>query len=93
MTRNLLRLAALAFVLATTFGLTLSRPALAQTCGTGEVFARCTRTCCGSGVTTTYSRTGAGNSCLAAKSACSSCLPACPSGQSVCGSTFGPCLF
>lgn len=93
MTRNLLRLAALVFVLVATFGPTLPRPALAQSCGTGEVFVRCTKKCCGpGGATNTYSRTGVGNSCLAARSACASCLPACPSGYSVCGSTYGPCL-
>ena len=94
MTRNLLRLAALVFVLATTFGLTLPRPALAQlTCGTGDYFVRCTKKCCGPGVTTTYTRSGVGRDCVGARSACSTCLPACPAGQSPCGTTFGPCLF
>ena len=93
MTRNLLRLAVLVFVLATTFGLTLPRPALAISCGTGDYFENCTRTCCGNGVTTIYSRQGIGSSCAAAKSACSGCLPACPAGQSLCGSSFGTCMF
>src|SRR4051812_42180756 len=92
MTRNLLRLALLVFVLSTTFGLTLPRPALAVTCGTGSFFVNCSKKCCGDGVTTTYTRTGLGNSCTNAKSTCSSCLPACPSGQSLCGGpTFGTC--
>jgi hypothetical protein len=93
MTRALLRLALLVFALFTAFGLTLPRPALAQlTCGSGDFFNGCTKTCCGPGVTTTYSRTGFGSSCSAARSACSSCLPACPSGQSLCsGPTFGTC--
>jgi hypothetical protein len=93
MTRNLLRLAVLVFALATTFGLTLPRPAAAISCGTGDYFVNCTKKCCGPGVTTTYTRQGIGRDCIAAKSACSTCLPACPAGQSVCGSTFGPCLF
>ncbi len=93
MTRILLRLGVLVFVLSMTFGLTLPRPALAITCGTGDFFTTCTKKCCGPGVTTTYTRTGLGSSCTAAKSACSSCLPACPSGQSLCGSTFGACGF
>jgi hypothetical protein len=93
MTRNLLRLAALAFVLAATFGLTLPRPALAISCGTGDHFVSCTKTCCGNGVTTIYNRQGVGRDCTGAKAACSSCLPACPSGQSLCGSSFGNCVF
>lgn len=93
MTRNLVRLALLAFALSTAFGLTLPRPALAITCGTGDHFTSCTKTCCGDGVTTTYSRTGLGSSCGAAKSACTSCLPACPAGQSLCGSSTGACGF
>ncbi len=94
MTRNLLRLALLAFALSTAFGLTLPRPALAVTCGTGDFFTNCSKKCCGPGVTTTYTRTGLGGSCSAAKSACSSCLPACPSGQTLCsGPTFGVCGF
>jgi hypothetical protein len=94
MTRNLLRLAALVFVLYTTFGLTLPRPAVASTsCGTGDHFVSCTKTCCGPGVTTIYNRQGVGNACLAAKNACSGCLPPCPAGQSVCGSTFSNCAF
>lgn len=94
MTRNLLRLAAVVFVLATTFGLTLPRPALAATtCGAGDHFVSCKKTCCGPGVTTIYSRQGIGTSCTAAKSACSVCLPACPSGQTVCGSTYANCVF
>jgi len=93
MTRNLLRLAALVFVLSTAFGLTLPRPALAISCGTGDYFVNCTKTCCGNGVTTIYNRQGIGNSCTAAKSACSGCLPACPSGQTLCGSSFGLCMF
>jgi len=95
MTRNLLRLAALAFVLCTTFGLTLPRPAAAvvTSCGTGDHFVSCTKTCCGPGVTTIYNRQGVGNDCVGAKTACSKCLPACPSGQSLCGSTFGNCAF
>lgn len=44
MTRNLVRLAALVFVLAATFGLTLPRPALAITCGTtGDYFVNCSK--------------------------------------------------
>jgi hypothetical protein len=94
MIRNLLRLAVLVFALATTFGLTLPRPAEAQSCGTGGYFVRCSKKCCGTGVTTTYSRTGFGTSCLSARSACSTCLPACPSGQSLCGGpTFATCGF
>jgi hypothetical protein len=93
MTRNLLRLAVLAFALATTFGLTPPRPAAAATCGSGEFLNKCTRKCCGSDVTTTYYSSGLGGSCTAARSACSSCLPACPAGQTVCGSTAGPCLY
>jgi hypothetical protein len=94
MTRNLLRLAVLVFALSTTFGLTLPRPALAVTCGSGGFFTNCSKKCCGPGVTTTYFRTGLGNSCTAAKSACLSCLPACPAGQSLCsGLSFGPCGF
>jgi len=93
MTRNLLRLAALAFVLYTTFNFTLPRPALAVTCGTGGVFVPCTKKCCGPGVVTTYSRTGVGSTCTAAKNTCLSCLPACPSGQSPCGTTLGVCMF
>jgi hypothetical protein len=94
MTRNLLRLAVLAFALSTTFGVTLPRPALAVTCGTGDFFVNCSKKCCGPGVTTTYTRTGLGSSCTAAKSAYLSCLPACPSGQSLCaGPTFGTCGF
>lgn len=94
MTRNLLRLAALVFALVASFGLTPPRPAVAATsCGTGSYFVNCTKKCCGPGVTTTYSRQGIGSECLAARSACSRCLPACPAGQSVCGSTFGACLF
>ncbi|MBW8874885.1 MAG: hypothetical protein JF614_07970 [Acidobacteria bacterium] len=92
MTRNLLRLAVLVFALSATFGLTLPRPALAVTCGSGNFFTSCTKKCCGPGVTTTFNRTGLGSSCGAARSACSSCLPACPSGQSLCGGpTFGAC--
>jgi hypothetical protein len=92
MNRNLLRLAVLVFALSTTFGLTLPRPALAVSCGSGDYFVNCTKKCCGPGVITTYYRTGIGGSCTAAKSACSGCFPACPSGQSLCGSTFGPCM-
>jgi hypothetical protein len=94
MTRNLFRLALLAFALATTFGLTLPRPALAVTCGSGDHFVNCSKKCCGDGVTTTYTRTGLSSTCTGAKSACSSCLPACPSGQTLCGGpTFGTCGF
>jgi hypothetical protein len=93
MTRNLLRLALLVFALSTAFGLTLPRPALAITCGTGDHFVSCTKTCCGNGVTTIYNRQGVGNDCVGAKSACSRCLPACPAGQSLCGSSFGTCVF
>ena len=94
MTRNLLRLALLVFVLSTTFALTLPRPALAVICGSGDFFVNCTKKCCGPGVTTTYSRTGIGSSCSAARSTCLSCLPACPAGQSLCGGpTPGPCGF
>lgn len=92
MNRNLLRLAALVFVLATTFGLTLPRPALAISCGTGSWYVSCSKKCCGPGVTTTFYRQGVGNDCVGARSACSSCLPACPSGQSLCGTTFGACV-
>jgi len=93
MTRNLLRLAVLVFALSTIFGLTLPRPALAITCGTGNFFVSCSKKCCGPGVTTTYTRVGAGGSCLSAKSTCGSCLPACPSGQSLCsGPTYGACM-
>jgi hypothetical protein len=92
MTRNLLRVAALVFVLAATFWLTLPRPALAISCGTGSWFVSCTKKCCGPGVTTTYSRQGVGNDCQGAKAACSGCLPACPAGQSLCGSTVGTCV-
>jgi hypothetical protein len=91
MTRTLLRLALLVFALSTAFGLSLPRPALAVSCGTGDFFTTCSKTCCGPGVTTIYTRTGFGASCSAAKSACSSCLPACPAGQSPCGSSFGAC--
>lgn len=93
MTRNLLRLAVLVSVLAATFGLTLLRPALAQlTCGSGDYFVSCSKTCCGPGVTTTYSRTGLGTSCSAARSACLSCLPACPPDQTLCdGPKSGTC--
>src|SRR5689334_15952555 len=93
MNQNLLRLAALAFVFATTVWLSLPHPAQAISCGTGEFFVSCTKKCCGPGVTTTYNRQGVGNSCLAAKSACAGCLPACPSGQSLCGSTYANCMF
>jgi len=93
MTRNLLRLALLVFTLSTAFGLTLPRPALAITCGSGDHFTSCTKTCTGPGVTTTYTRTGLGSTCAAAKSACSSCLPACPAGQTLSGTTFGACGF
>ncbi len=91
MTRNLLRLTVLAFALVTTFGLTLPRPALAQlSCGSGNYFVGCSKKCCGPGVTTTYNRTGLGSTCSAAKTACRNCLPACPSGQSLCaGPTVG----
>ena len=92
MTRNLLRLAALVFVLATTFGLSLPRPAMAISCGTGSVFTNCSKTCCGNGVTTIYTRQGIGNDCIGAKSACTRCLPACPSGQTLCGSSSGNCV-
>lgn len=92
MNRNLLRMAALVFVLSTTFGLTLPRPALAITCGSGSWYVSCTKKCCGPGVTTTYYRSGAGNDCLGARSACSSCFPACPAGQSPCGTTVGTCV-
>lgn len=85
MTRNLLRLAVLVFVLCTTFGLSLPRPALAVSCGSGNFFVGCSKKCCGAGVTTTYTRTGLGNTCSAAKSTCLGCLPACPSGQTLCG--------
>lgn len=95
MTRNLLRLAVLVFALSTTFfGLTPPPSAEAQSCGSGGFFVRCTKKCCGSaGGSNTYVRTGFGTSCTAAKSACSSCLPACPSGQSPCGTTFATCGF
>ena len=94
MTRNLLRLALLVFALCTALGLSLPRPALAVTCGTGDFFTGCSKKCCGPGVTTTYTRTGLGNSCTAARSACLSCLPACPPGQSLCsGPSTGPCGF
>lgn len=95
MTRNLLRLAALVFVLATIVTLNLPRPALAQTtCGTnGDFFVSCTKKCCGPGVTTTYNRSGRGTDCINARSRCSTCLPACPAGQTLCsGPTFGSCL-
>lgn len=85
MTRNLLRLAVLVFALSTAFGLALPRPALAVTCGTGNYFNNCSKKCCGPGVTTTYTRTGLGNTCSAARSTCLSCLPSCPAGQSLCG--------
>lgn len=95
MARNLLRLTLLALALATTFGLTLPRPSFAQTtCGTGDYFVSCSKRCCGPGVTTTYNRTGLGTSCSNARSRCSTCLPACPAGQSLCsGPTFGLCGF
>lgn len=95
MTRNLLRLAALAVVLSTTLVLTLPRPALAATsCGTGDHFVSCTKKCCGPGVITTYFRQGVGHDCVGAKSACSGCFPTtCPAGQSPCGTTFGNCAF
>jgi len=93
MTRNLLRLALLVFALSTALGLTLPRPAAAITCGTGDHFVSCTKTCCGNGVTTTYNRQGVGVDCGTAKGHCSSCLPACPAGQSLCGSSFGVCVF
>jgi hypothetical protein len=92
MTRNLLRLAVLVFALATTFGLSLPRPVLAVSCGTGDFFVSCTKKCCGPGVITTYFRQGIGHDCIGAKSACSSCFPGCPAGQSPCGTTFGNCL-
>ena len=94
MTRNLLRLASLVFVFATALGLTLPRPALAfyAVCGTGDYFVNCTKTCCGNGVTTTYSLQGVGGDCGSAKSACGSCVT-CPAGQSPCGSSFGTCMF
>jgi hypothetical protein len=92
MNRNLLRVAALVFVLATTFWLSVPRPALAILCGSGSWFVPCTKKCCGPGVTTTYSRSGAGNDCQGAKAACGSCLPACPAGQTLCGSTMGVCM-
>ena len=92
MTRNLLRLALLVFALSTAF-LSLPRPALAITCGSGDHFTSCTKTCTGPGVVTTYTRTGLGSTCAAAKSACSSCLPACPAGQTLSGTTFGACGF
>jgi hypothetical protein len=94
MTRNLLRLAVLVFVLSTTFWLALPRPALAITCGTtGDWFVSCTKKCCGPGVTTIYTRSGRGFDCLNAKSKCSTCFPACPAGQSQCGGiTFGNCV-
>lgn len=93
MTRNLLRLAVLVVALSTTFGLTPPRLAEAATsCGTGSYFVSCTRKCCGPGVTTTYYRQGVGRDCLGAKSACTSCFPACPAGQSLCGSTMGTCM-
>ena len=84
MTRNLLRLAVLVFALSTAFGLALPRPALAVTCGTGNYFNNCSKKCCGAGVTTTYTRTGLGSTCSGARSRCLSCLPACPSGQTLC---------
>ena len=94
MTRNLLRLAVLVFALSTTFGLSLPRPALAVSCGNGDFFTTCKKTCCGPGVTTTFTRTGLGNSCSNARSVCSSCLPPCPAGQTLCsGPTFGACGF
>ena len=94
MTRNLLRLAVLVFVLSTTFGLSLPRPALAVTCGNGGFFTTCRKTCCGPGVTTTFTRTGLGNSCTNARSVCLNCLPPCPAGQTLCsGPTFGACGF
>ena len=93
MTRNLLRLAALVFVVATTVWFSLPHPAQAISCGSGDYFVNCTKTCCGDGVTTIYSRQGIGSSCAGAKSACSGCLPACPPGQTPCGSSFGLCMF
>jgi hypothetical protein len=93
MTRNLLRLASLVFVFATALGLTLPRPASAVSffCGTGDFFVSCTQTCCGPGVTTTYtSVVGAGSSCTAARSTCGTCAP-CPTGQTRCGNTYGAC--
>lgn len=94
MTRNLLRLTALIFVLSTTFILTLPDPVLAATCGSGDYFVRCSKKCCGPDVQTTYWATGLGSSCTAARSTCGSCLPACPSGQSLCGGpTYGTCGF
>jgi hypothetical protein len=92
MTRNLLRLAALAFALSTIFALTPPLRAATPTCGSGTFIISCTKKCCGSGVMTTYNALGIGGSCSAAKSACTSCMPACPSGQSPCGGpTFGAC--
>src|SRR5262245_17192793 len=85
MPRNLLRLALLVFALSTALGLTLARPVLAVTCGSGDHFVTCTKKCCGDGVTTTYTRTGLSSTCSGAKSTCSSCLPACPAGQTLCG--------
>ncbi len=93
MTRNLLRLAALVFVLVSALGLTLPRPASAVSfsCGSGDFFVPCTQKCCGPGVTTTYTSVlGAGSSCSAAKSACGTCAP-CPAGQTRCGNTYGVC--
>lgn len=91
MPRNLIRLAALAFALSP---LALATPPLARaaTCGSGNFFTSCSKKCCGPGVTTTFSANGQGGSCSAARSSCSSCLPACPAGQSPCGGpTFGAC--
>jgi hypothetical protein len=94
MNRNLLRLAVLAVALATTFAFSAPEPAQAVVCGTGDYFVNCTKKCCGSGVTTTYTRTGLGASCSAARSTCSSCLPGCPAGQTLCGGpSFGLCGF
>lgn len=93
MTKNLLRLSLLAVALYAAFGLNLPRPALAQNvCGTGDFFVSCTKTCCGPGVQTKYTSFGAGSSCTSARSACGSCLPACPAGQTLCsGPTYGAC--
>lgn len=95
MTRNLIRLAALAFVLATTIGLTLPLPALAATCGSGNFFVNCSKKCCRTGSTTiTLAATGFGSNCTNAKNTCGSCLASCPSGYTLCGGpSYGTCGF
>lgn len=103
MTRSSLRLAALVLVLAATFWLTLPLPSHAAQCSSGNCslsagtcvdFVNCTKTCCGSDVTTIFSAQGAdANSCLGARNTCTRCLPACPAGQTPCGSSVGLCMF